>query len=201
MNKDWISHFMAHNSGCFDDFHLAKIAEGLEMVPDDKAPFILGADFKKPIHMMLVSIGGGALGIDRFVLEQTGIGILKLLTCGGFGIWTIVDFFLIMGETRDYNANKIISLINRYSNKTERPSQDARSKGPAGYGEGTMNYGSSQPQNSSQDAGFGEAPIGLPEQSPSVHMPGEENPSDYAPKSDYSSYAPQGYTDYTKSDE
>lgn len=199
MNKDWISYFMAHNSGCFDDFHLAKISEGLEMVPDEKAPLVLGADFKKPIHMMLVSIGGGALGIDRFVLGQVGIGILKLLTCGGFGIWSIVDFFLIMGETRDYNANKIITLINRYSNKTERPSQDARPKSSVGY-EGTENYGSSQPQASSQGSNFEEAPISLPEQS-SAHMPGEENPSDYAPKSDYSSYAPQGYTDYTKSDE
>lgn len=197
MNKDWISYFLAHNSGCFDDFHLSRIAEGLEMVPDEKAPLVLGADFKKPLHMLLVSLAGGAMGIDRFVLGQTGVGIAKLLTCGGMGIWTIVDFFLIMGETRAYNANKIIELINLYSNKTERPSQDVRPKSTMGYGEGSSNSEASQPQASSSEAD----PISLPEQTSSSHIPGEENPSDYAPKSDYSAYAPKGYADYTKSDE
>lgn len=199
MNKDWISYFLAHNSGCFDDFHLPRIAEGLEMVPDEKAPLVLGADFKKPLHMLLVSLAGGAMGIDRFVLGQTGVGIAKLLTCGGMGIWTIVDFFLIMGETRAYNANKIIELINLYSNKTERPSQDVRPKSSVGYGEDSADRGFSQP--SAQGSGSEENPISLPEQSSNSHVPGEENPSDYAPKSDYSAYAPKGYADYTKGDE
>ena len=189
MNKDWISYFLAHNSGCFDDFHLQRIAEGLELIPDDKAPLILGADFKKPLHMLLVSLGGGIMGIDRFVLGQTGVGICKLLTCGGFGIWTIVDLFLIMGETRAYNANKIIDLINLYSYKTDRPSQDARPKS-------SVNYGDDDRRASSEDFNSGTATINLPEQS--SHTPGEENPYDYAPKSDYSSYAPKGYADYTK---
>ncbi|MBR3520055.1 MAG: TM2 domain-containing protein [Paludibacteraceae bacterium] len=197
MNKDWISLFLAHNSGCFDECHLPRIADGLEMVPDDKASYILGADFKKPLHMLLVSLGGGVLGIDRFVLGQTGVGIAKLLTCGGASIWTIVDLFLIMGETRTYNANKIIDLINTYSTKTERPSQDTRPRNPTEHIENSMNRGSSQTQYTS-GSNFEEDTKSLPEQSSSSHAPGEENPYDYAPKSDYSSYAPKGYDDYTK---
>lgn len=31
------------------------------------------------------------------------MGVLKLITCGGCGIWTIIDWFLIMGVTKDKN--------------------------------------------------------------------------------------------------
>ena len=41
--------------------------------------------------------------IDRFMIGDTGMGVGKLLTCGGLGIWTIIDWFLIMGATREKN--------------------------------------------------------------------------------------------------
>jgi hypothetical protein len=37
----------------------------------------------------------GSLGIDRFYLGHIGLGILKLVTCGGLGVWWIIDFVLI----------------------------------------------------------------------------------------------------------
>ena len=38
---------------------------------------------------------GGKLGIDRFYLGYIGTGILKLITCGGFGIWWLIDLIMI----------------------------------------------------------------------------------------------------------
>ena len=43
----------------------------------------------------------GSLGIDRFYVGQPVLGIIKLITLGGFGLWVLIDFFLIGGVARE----------------------------------------------------------------------------------------------------
>ena len=39
------------------------------------------------------------MGIDRFYLGKGGTGFLKLITFGGFGIWYLIDVFMIAGKS------------------------------------------------------------------------------------------------------
>lgn len=47
----------------------------------------------------------GCLGIHKFYLERTGMGIFYLFTLGGFGIGVFLDIFTLAGQVRAYNAD------------------------------------------------------------------------------------------------
>jgi TM2 domain-containing membrane protein YozV len=60
---------------------------------------------KQWMTTLLLSILVGGLGADRFYLGQTGLGIAKLLTCGGVGIWSLIDIILVAtGKMTDKNG-------------------------------------------------------------------------------------------------
>ena len=51
----------------------------------------------------------GALGLHRFYVGKIGTGILMILTLGGFGIWMIIDFVMIViGKFTDKEGRALI---------------------------------------------------------------------------------------------
>jgi hypothetical protein len=95
--------FLMTNAKYFEGHQVPMIRTQLLEAGDDKWIKIQSLNLKDPTTSLIVSILGGQLGIDRFIIGDTGMGVGKLLTCGGLGIWAIVDWFLIMGRTREVN--------------------------------------------------------------------------------------------------
>ncbi len=75
-------------------------------IPDENRQGFINAfqaSEKNPTLLYGFNIWLGYFGIDRFLVGDIIAGILKLLTLGGFGIWQLIDLFLIGGRARDKN--------------------------------------------------------------------------------------------------
>lgn len=114
MEKSKIDMFLAVHADKFAPEHLLMLQEQLEQFPDDKSMILNAQDFKSPSNMMLISIFLGGWGIDRFMIGDTGLGILKLLTAGGCGVWAIIDWFLITDATKQFNFSKLQRCLMMY---------------------------------------------------------------------------------------
>ena len=69
------------------------------------APVAVQGEQKDFLIALILSILVGAFGIDRFYMGYIGLGVLKLLTLGGCGIWWLIDLILIvMGNLNDANG-------------------------------------------------------------------------------------------------
>ncbi len=111
MDAQKVDMFLMSNGKFFESHQIPALREKLLAMDDDRFVSLQAISFKDPTITIIISLFAGSLGIDRFFLGDTGIGIGKLLTCGGFGIWTIVDWFLIMGRAREINMEKILAIL------------------------------------------------------------------------------------------
>jgi TM2 domain-containing membrane protein YozV len=99
------------NGKFFESHHINMIRERLLALDDSKWAMLTTVQLKDPTTSLIISILAGAFGIDRFMIGDTGIGVGKLLTCGGLGIWTIVDWFMIQKATREKNMQKVQQFL------------------------------------------------------------------------------------------
>ena len=111
MDQSKVDMFIMTQSNKFPSDKIPMMRKQMENVSDEKYNILSSVSYHEPVTMLLFSIFLGGLGVDRFMLGQTGLGVAKLLTCGGLGVWAFIDMFLIMGETRQENYKKFAQAI------------------------------------------------------------------------------------------
>ncbi len=111
LDQQKIDMYIMTNQKYFPEEKIVYLKDKLRTMDDEKFSLISTIQMKDPTTLLLVSIFLGTLGIDRFMLGDIGMGVLKLLTLGCCGILTIVDWFTISKKARERNFNKVMSLL------------------------------------------------------------------------------------------
>ena len=111
MEQQKVDMYLMTNQKYFPAEKIMYLKDKLKNVDDDKFSMISTIELKDPTTLLLISLFVGGLGIDRFMLGDTGMGVLKLLTGGCCGILSIIDWFSIQNKARELNFNKVMMLL------------------------------------------------------------------------------------------
>ena len=111
MDMQKVDMFIMTNQKYLPAEKIQMLRDRLMAADDNKMVMLSGVEMKDPTTILLVSIFLGSLGIDRFMLGETGMGILKLLTGGCCGILTIIDWFTVQKKAKDANFQKLMAIL------------------------------------------------------------------------------------------
>ena len=91
--------------------HEIDVRTGGTMTDADIITVMDAVQTKTPTNMLLISIFLGGWGVDRFMMDEVGMGVLKLLTGGVCGVLWLVDVIQISGKVREDNFNKLMAAL------------------------------------------------------------------------------------------
>lgn len=111
MEKQKVDMYIMTNQKYFPNDKIMALRDKLLLLDDDRFMQLTFVELKDPTTMLLISIFLGYLGIDRFMIGDIGMGILKLLTLGLCGVLTVIDWFTISNETKELNFRNVMNVL------------------------------------------------------------------------------------------
>lgn len=111
MEQQKVDMYLAQNAKMLPAAKLPLIKEALGKLDESKFIYLQSVQFKDPTTVLILSILLGTLGIDRFILNDAGMGVLKLLTCGGLYVWWIIDMINAQERAQEYNFKKLSETL------------------------------------------------------------------------------------------
>ena len=111
VDKQKVDMFVMANQKYFPTEKILFLKEKLYKLDDSKFSMASVIELKDPTTLLLISLFLGGWGVDRFMLKDTGMGVLKLLTGGCCGILTIIDWFSVQKKVREMNFNNFMMML------------------------------------------------------------------------------------------
>ena len=111
MDINKVDMYIMANQKYFPAEKLMYLKERLMHTDPSRLSMLSAVSLKDPTTILLVSIFIGSWGVDRFMLGDTGMGVLKLLTGGVCGILTIIDWFTISNKVKEKNFNDVMAFL------------------------------------------------------------------------------------------
>ena len=111
VDKQRVDMFLMSNQKYFPAEKIVFLREKLYSLDESRFLMVSAIELKDPTTMLLVSLFLGSLGVDRFMMKDTGMGVLKLLTGGCCGILTIMDWVTIQKKVKEKNFADIMLML------------------------------------------------------------------------------------------
>ena len=111
MEKNKIDLYLMTNAKYFEPTAIPILRQKLEVASDDLLVQLQACELQSPTTLLLISIFVGSLGIDRFMMGDIGMGVLKLLTLGCCGVLTIIDWFTISRKVKQNNLATVTMIL------------------------------------------------------------------------------------------
>ena len=111
VDREKVDMYIMSNKKYFPAEKIMYVKQRLYQTEERKFEMISCMEFKDPTVILIISILLGSFGIDRFMLGDTGMGVLKLLTLGVGGILTIIDWFIVQNKAKEKNFEQLMSVL------------------------------------------------------------------------------------------
>lgn len=111
VDRQKVDMFIMSNQKYFPSDKIIFLKEKLYRMDESRFSMVSAVELKEPTTILLISLFLGSLGVDRFMLGETGVGVLKLLTCGCCGILTLIDWFSVQKKAKELNFRNIMTVL------------------------------------------------------------------------------------------
>lgn len=111
MDEQKINLWLGSNAKYFDAAQIPILREKLKNASDEQYLAVQTQSYIDPTVTTIISVLLGELGIDRFMVGDIGIGVLKLLTGGLCGVLWLIDIFTISKKVKNKNFAQVCMLL------------------------------------------------------------------------------------------
>lgn len=110
MEQSKVDQWLMVNASKLPATSIPLVREKLLNYGNESMLMVISTQMKDPTTALILSLLLGCLGIDRFYIGDTGLGVGKLLTWGGCYIWAVIDWFMIMEAARTKNLELLMRI-------------------------------------------------------------------------------------------